>query len=187
MSIKPSEKQNQVPEDEQPRNRLDATIIKVGNTLSLLFIFTVMISFYEVVMRYVFNAPTIWVHETASFIGGSLFVIGGLYAFASNKHVRVVLIYDIVSQRARHYLNLVHNIIGIIFSSCMAYGAYTLAENAWFSPLGELRLTTSGSAWNPPFPALLKGIIFISFCILTIQFILHFIAEIKALRKHNNV
>jgi len=41
MSTKQSEKQNQVPEDEQPRNLLDAVIIKIGNTLSLLFIFTV--------------------------------------------------------------------------------------------------------------------------------------------------
>lgn len=187
MSIKEPAKQNQVPEDEQPRNLLDACIIKMGNWLSLLFIFTVFISFYEVIMRYIFDSPTIWVHETASFIGGSLFVIGGLYAFASDKHVRVVLIYDIVSQRTRHYLNLVHNIIGITFSGLMAWGAYTLTESAWFSPLGELRLNTSGSAWNPPFPALLKAIIFISFCILTIQFLLHLIAEIKALKEHNNV
>ncbi|WP_022942354.1 TRAP transporter small permease subunit [Psychromonas hadalis] len=182
-----SVKQNEVPADEQPRNLLDAAIIKLGNWLSLLFIFTVFISFYEVVMRYIFNSPTIWVHETASFIGGSLFVIGGLYAFASNKHVRVVLIYDIVSKRTRRYLNLVHHIFGITFSSLMAYGAYTLAESAWFSPVGELRLNTSGSAWNPPFPALLKAVIFISFCILTIQFLLHLISEIKALLEHSNV
>ncbi|HEY7867030.1 MAG TPA: TRAP transporter small permease subunit [Psychromonas sp.] len=175
------------PEDEQPKNKLDAAIINASNWLSLLFIFTVLISFYEVVMRYVFDSPTIWVHETASFIGGSLFVIGGLYAFAANKHVRVVLIYDVVSERTRQYLNLVHHIIGIMFSALMAYGAYTLAENAWFSPSGELRLNTSGSAWNPPFPALLKAIIFISFCILTIQFLLHLIAEIKVLRKHSHV
>ena len=174
-------------EDEQPKNKLDAAILKVSNWLSMLFIFTVFISFYVVVMRYAFNSPTIWVHETASFIGGSLFVIGGLYAFASNKHVRVVLIYDVVSQRTRHYLNLLHHIIGIIFSALMTYGAYTLVESAWFSPLGELRLNTSGSAWNPPFPALLKAVILISFCILTIQFLLHLIAEIKALRKHSHV
>ncbi|HEY5715745.1 MAG TPA: TRAP transporter small permease subunit [Psychromonas sp.] len=187
MSTKQPIAQHQPPEEEQPKNGLDAVIIKLGNWLSLLFIFTVFISFYEVVMRYVFDSPTIWVHETASFIGGSLFVIGGLYAFASNKHVRVVLIYDVVSARTRHYLNLVHHLIGITFSALMAYGAYTLAESAWFSPNGELRLNTSGSAWNPPFPALLKAIVFIAFCILTVQFLLHLIAEIKALRKHKNV
>jgi len=187
MSINQAEERREVPEDEQPRNLLDAVIIKLGNWLSLLFIFTAFISFYEVMMRYVFDSPTIWVHETASFIGGSLFVFGGLYAFASDKHVRVVLIYDIVSSRTRHYLNLIHNLIGITFSALMAYGAYTLAESAWFSPAGELRLNTSGSAWNPPFPALLKAIIVISFCILTIQFLLHLIAEIKALRKHSSI
>jgi TRAP-type mannitol/chloroaromatic compound transport system permease small subunit len=187
MSIKHPVPDHQAPEDEQPKNKLDATIINVGNWLSLLFIFTVFISFYEVVMRYAFDSPTIWVHETASFIGASLFVIGGLYAFAADKHVRVVLIYDVVSQRTRHYLNLVHHIIGITFSAFMTYGAYTLAKNAWFSPSGELRLNTSGSAWNPPFPALLKAIIVLAFCILTVQFLLHLIAEIKVLRKHSHV
>lgn len=187
MSIKQSEKQDEVIDDDQPQNILDAAIIKIGNLLSLLFVFTVFISFYEVVMRYVFNSPTIWVHETASFIGGSLFVIGGLYALAANKHVRVVLIYDLVSQRTRHWLNIVHHVFGITFSGFMTYGAYTLVESAWFSPLGELRLNTSGSAWNPPFPAFLKAIIFIAFCILTIQFSLHLISEIKVLRKHSNV
>ena len=187
MPSKQTATQHQPPEDEQPKNKLDAAILKFGNSLSLLFIFTAFISFYEVVMRYVFDSPTIWVHETASFIGGSLFVFGGLYAFAANKHVRVVLIYDIVSTRTRQYLNLVHHVIGTTFSALMAYGAYTLSESAWFSPAGELRLNTSGSAWNPPFPALLKAIIFISFCILTVQFLLHLIAEIKALRKHSNV
>ncbi|UTM56855.1 TRAP transporter small permease subunit [Photobacterium sp. CCB-ST2H9] len=168
---------------EKPRNCLDAAIVKIGNLLSLLFIFTVIISFYEVLMRYVFDAPTIWVHETASFIGGSLFIVGGLYALATDKHVRVVLLYDMVSPRTRQYLNVFHHIMGLLFSVLMAWASYTMAHEAWLTPWGELRLETSGSAWNPPFPALLKGIIFVCLCVLSVQFLLHLIAEIRGLRK----
>ncbi|MBW3695621.1 TRAP transporter small permease [Vibrio sp. T187] len=173
--------------EEQPRNLLDKWILKLGNALSLLFIITVVISFYEVLMRYVFDSPTTWVHETASFIGGALFVFGGIYSFANNKHVRVVLIYDYVSNRTRRYLNLVHHVVGLAFAGMMAYAAYVMAEGAWFTPWGEFRLETSGSSLNPPFPALLKGIIFVTLCVLVVQFILHLIQEIQGLRKNNDV
>ncbi|MGR5348320.1 TRAP transporter small permease subunit [Vibrio mediterranei] len=173
--------------DEEPRNLLDRAVIWLSKLLSWLFIFTVLISFYEVVMRYVFNAPTTWVHETASFIGGSLFIIGGIYAFAANKHVRVVLIYDSVSKQTRKYLNLVHHIVGLTFAGMLAHASYTMAQEAWFTPWGELRLETSGSVLNAPYPALLKGLIFVVLCVLVVQFSLHLIQELIGLRKKNDV
>ncbi|OEF27287.1 TRAP transporter small permease subunit [Vibrio rumoiensis] len=173
--------------EDAPKNKLDACIIKISHFLSLLFIFTVFISFYEVLMRYVFDAPTTWVHETASFIGGSLFVVGGIYAFATDKHVRVVLIYDAVSQRTRRYLNMFHHIVGLAFASMMAWASFTMVESSWFTPWGDFRLETSGSYFNPPYPALLKALIFIVFCVLFVQFILHIIHEIKGLRNHKDV
>jgi TRAP-type C4-dicarboxylate transport system permease small subunit len=173
----------QSPKDDEPKTFLDKIVVKVSHFLSLFFLFTVIISFYEVVMRYVFNAPTTWVHETASFVGGSLFIVGGIYAFATNKHVRVVLVYDSVSQQTRKYLNIVHHIFGLAFSSMLAYAAYQLSHEAWFTPWGDLRLETSGSVLNAPYPALLKGLIFLCLCILVAQFLLHLIHEITHLRK----
>jgi TRAP-type mannitol/chloroaromatic compound transport system permease small subunit len=169
-----------------PQNRLDKLIAKVSELLSLLFVFTVIISFYEVISRYVFDAPTIWVHESASFIGGSLFVIGGAYALATDKHVRVVLIYDSVSPRTRHYLNIFHHLAGLLFTGLLTYAAWQMVTNSWLTPWGELRLETSGTAWNPPFPALLKGLILFTVCLMMIQFVLHLINEIKALKEENN-
>ncbi len=183
---------NQTPPDsqdssEQPRNALDRLIYKLGNMLSLLFIFTVAISFYEVLMRYLFNAPTIWVHETASFLGGCLFVYGGIYALSTNKHVRVVLIYDLVSNRVRRWLNVFHHIMGIIFSGLLSWAAYQMVQDSWFTPFGDIRLETSGSAFDPSFPALVKGMIFVTLCIMFIQFILHLLQELNGLRKQDNV
>lgn len=171
---------------EMPKNTLDKLIAKISELFSLLFVFTVIISFYEVLSRYVFDAPTIWVHETASFIGGSLFVIGGAYALATDKHVRVVLIYDSVSQKTKHYLNLFHHLAGLLFSGLLTYAAWQMVTNSWFTPWGEMRLETSGTAWNPPFPALLKGLILFTVGLMFVQFVLHLINEIKELKEESD-
>ncbi|WP_428773890.1 TRAP transporter small permease subunit [Vibrio sp.] len=171
---------------EMPKNTLDKVIAKLSEILSLLFVFTVIISFYEVASRYLFNAPTIWVHESASFIGGALFVLGGAYALATDKHVRVVLIYDAVSEKTKHYLNIFHHLAGLLFSGLLTYAAWQMVTNSWLTPWGEVRLETSGTAWNPPFPALLKGLILVTVVLMFIQFTLHLINEIQELKEDDN-
>ena len=90
-------------------------------------------------MRYAFNAPTTWVHETASFIGGSLFIVGGIYAFAANKHVRVVSnLRFCVFEQTRKYLNTLFTIIvGLAFAGMLAYASYCDgSKESWYAPVG---------------------------------------------------
>lgn len=174
--------------DEQehaPKNPLDRALKYLGDAASLLFVLTVIISFYEVVMRYLFNSPTTWVHETASFLGGILFVLGGSYALATNRHVRVVLIYDSVSEKTKKILNVFHHLMGMLFTSLMIYASYHMMTSSWLSPLGGIRLETSGSAWDPAFPAYTKLFILVIFIVMFFQFLLHLIQEVNELRSKN--
>lgn len=162
---------------------LDRAMDWLGNKLSLIFLIIVVITAYEVFVRYLLNAPTFWVHELAMFLGGSLFVIGGAYALATDKHVRVVLIYDNVAPKHKRYLNIFHHIMGLIFSVLMAWASYRMAKEAWFKPTGELSLESSGTAWDTHFPAYLKAIICLTMIVLCLQFTLKLIAEVRALLK----
>jgi TRAP-type mannitol/chloroaromatic compound transport system permease small subunit len=180
MSTEKSDPHNDT--DHQPKNWLDKIMFKLGDAASVFFLFTVVITFYEIVMRYVFNAPTIWVHETATFIGGVLFVLGGSYALATNRHVRVVLLYDSVSKRTQKLLNIFHHIMGLIFTASLIYASYFMADGAFYTPWGEPRLETSGSAWDPAYPAYTKLIILIVFIIMFFQFLLHLIQELVGIR-----
>lgn len=164
-------------------NSLDRGIVWLGSKLSILFAVVAVISTYEIIMRYVFDDPTFWVHETATFIGASLFIFGGLYAFATDKHVRVVLIYDSVSERTQCWMRILHHLLGLGFSGMMLYAGWTMAHKAVLTPWGALRLETSGSAWNPPFPAYLKVFILVAFAVLTLQLVLHLIRDLRQLRK----
>jgi len=60
-----------------------------------------------------------------------------------------------------------------------------MTEGAWYAPWGEMRLETSGSAWDPAYPALLKALIFGTLCLMSVQFVLHLIQEIHGLVKKN--
>ncbi|MBW0147723.1 TRAP transporter small permease subunit [Marinobacter arenosus] len=158
---------------------LDRAIVWLGKRLSLVFALIVLVSFYEIVRRYVFDAPTLWVHETVTFAGATLFVLGGLYALATDRHVRIVLIYDAVSPRVQRWLRVVHHLFGLAFCSMMLYASWFMAKEAVRAPWGGWRLETSGSAWNPPFPALLKVIILVAILVMTIQFVLHLIRDLR--------
>ncbi|MBS9777155.1 MAG: TRAP transporter small permease subunit [Gammaproteobacteria bacterium] len=166
---------------------LDKAIDWLGAQLSIIFLFIVGISTYEVVMRYCFDAPTYWVHELAMFLGGSLFIIGGAYALANDKHVRVALFYDRASPKIRSLLNIFHNIMGIFFAGIMSWAAYQMTYESWFKPWGDMVLETSGTAWDTHFPAYLKMVILMTMATLFIQFFLKFVNELRLLVRGNHV
>ncbi|MCG2580211.1 MAG: TRAP transporter small permease subunit [Marinobacter sp.] len=158
---------------------LDRAIVWLGQKLSLVFAVIVLVSFYEIIRRYAFDAPTLWVHETVTFAGATLFVLGGLYALATDRHVRIVLVYDAVSPRAQRWLRVVHHLLGLAFCGMLLFASWSMATEAVLAPWGDWRLETSGSAWNPPFPAFLKVIILVAVAVMTLQFLLHLVRDLR--------
>lgn len=161
------------------RTRLDAAIEWCGRGLAWLVFIAMAISVLEVISRYVFDSPTSWVHETTVFMIAIIFALGGPAAMARDKHIRVRLIYDAVSPRARRWLDVFNGVITLGFAGGMSYAAYVLFWRASHSPLGDWQLERSGTSWNPPFPALTKGIILVALVIMTVQTVLHIIHALR--------
>jgi hypothetical protein len=61
----------------------------------------------------------------------------------------------------------------------LLFASWSMATEAVLAPWGGWRLETSGSAWNPPFPALLKVVILIAVAVMTLQFVLHLIRDLR--------
>lgn len=152
--------------------RFGQVIDWIGPYVSWLFLVSMVIIFFEVVMRYVFNSPTIWVHETTTFLTGICFIYGGAYCLARDRHIRVVLIYDAVPTHVRRWLDLVISIIGFISACFLSYAAWTVVVRALFDPAGRIRLERTGSAWNPPYPAILKTFLLVMLIVIAIQFLI---------------
>ena len=161
------------------RTRLDAAIEWCGRGLAWLVFVAMGISVVEVISRYVFDSPTSWVHETTVFLIAIIFAIGGPVALARDKHIRVRLIYDAVSAKTRRRLDIFNSVITLLFAGGMTYAAYVLFWRASHNPFGEWSLERSGTSWNPPFPALTKGVIMIALVLMTLQTVLHLIHAIR--------
>lgn len=154
-------------------------VLKLGHIFAAMFLLSMAILIFEVVMRYVFNRPTIWVHETTIFLCAICFVFGGLHSVSRNGHIRVVLLYDYVGDRVRRILDIV------IYTMCgLATGMFSVAlwptvVKSFYAPTGEFRMITSGSAWDPAYPTYLRAFLFVVLIAMTVQFALFVINALR--------
>ncbi|RPJ17482.1 MAG: TRAP transporter small permease subunit, partial [Deltaproteobacteria bacterium] len=66
------------------------------------FIFPMVFSLvFEVVARYLFNAPTIWAGDVSQILYGMFFMLGSAYALQRQQHIRTDFIYGKWSIRTR--------------------------------------------------------------------------------------
>jgi C4-dicarboxylate transporter DctQ subunit len=152
--------------------RLGWAITRVARLFAVGILIAMAVLVLEIFLRYVFNSPTTWAHETTTFLSAVTFIFGGLYCVARNSHIRVVLLYDIVGARLRNLLDVLISIACLCASVFFAWAAWLMAMKATFRPDGSFFLETSGSAWNSPAPALLKLFLLLVLVTMSFQFLL---------------
>ena len=158
-------------------NLLDQLIIKFGTIIAILFAIATLISFFEIFMRYLFNSPTIWVHETTILLVAISFIYGGTYCLAQKSHIKINILYTIFEKNTKviKFLNILSSFLIMVFSIAISYTAFITTKESLFTPLGIFKLETSGSAWNPPIPPILNLTLLFSTILMFIQSTLHFI------------
>lgn len=159
---------------------IDRIFIRLGHFVSILFLVVVCISFFEVIMRYVFNSPTLWVHETTSFLVSLALLFGGISCYAAEKHIAMTFIANSFPVMIRWYTVLFVEACTLLFAIMMTYGAFLSAKDAFISPFGTFRMQTSGSALDMPYPALNKGFFFLTCIMLTFLVVLHLLRHLMS-------
>ena len=152
--------------DEEPdsaRGWVDTLIRTLGEKTSYAFLLAVVLTVYEVVLRYFFNAPTTWVHEVSIFLTASCFIIAGSYTLQRRDHIRISLVIDSVSPRARHRLDVVNAIVSLYFLVALAYGAALQAGKS----LAVMERT--GTASDLPLTVTLKSLLFVGVVLMVLQ------------------
>ena len=99
---------------------------------------------------------------------------------ARNSHIRVKVLYDSAGPRLKCWMDRFNDLLTLIFCLTMSYAAFHMFWGASHNPLGEWSLERSGTSWNPPFPAMVKGMILFALVLMTLQACLHLWESIKA-------
>ncbi len=125
----------------------------LGEFMAPLFLVAVLISVYEVVLRYAFNAPTVWVHETTVLLSAACFLVSGLYTLERGEHIRITVLSERFppwAQRAADWLGF---LLAVLFLGALAWGGW----KAGWEALSNWQ--TTATALDSPTPAILRPLI----------------------------
>lgn len=100
---------------------------------------------FEIIMRYVFNMPTIWVHEVGVYMFGTMWVLGGGVTLLKKSMVNMEVFYVRLSPRAEAIIDL------CTFIFTFGFVAIVLWKSGIIGWESLLRLERSGTAWNAPY------------------------------------
>ncbi|MGE4532999.1 TRAP transporter small permease subunit [Halomonas sp.] len=176
----PVEVHKQVEAQGPERTALDRLVARGARGAAWLVLIAMGISVVEVFLRYGFNNPTSWVHESVVFLVAVSFALGGPAALARNAHIRVRVLYDSAGPRLKCWMDRFNDLVTLGFCLAMSYAAFHMFWRASHNPLGEWQLERSGTSWNPPFPALVKGMILFALALMTLQAALHLVQSLRA-------
>ena len=133
--------------------------------------FIVVIIFYEVVMRYIFAAPTLWVNEMSLWVAGGIYLTAGLYSMQQRSHIRIFILYDMAPKWLQRVFDILSVICVCIFAFAVIWGGYGEAYSKF------MRWETFGTAFDPPIPATIKPLILITLVLLALQAISNLIYD----------
>ena len=155
--------------DEYPA--IDRIAMFIGRVTMLLIAIVVCVMMYEVILRYVFERPTLWANEMSLWLAGFVFILAGFYAMQQRSHIRIYLLYDMFPRAVQRICDTVSTVLIVGFAFFLVYGGYGEAKAKM------LRWETFGTAFDPPIPATLKPLVLIVVILVAIQSVLNLIAD----------
>ncbi|RBW48843.1 TRAP transporter small permease subunit [Marinobacter sp. F3R11] len=134
---------------------IDWTSEKSGEFVSFWTINAVVFYFFEVVMRYVFNQPTIWVHEASFLLLGMQYLLAGAFAMLHGAHVRVDVMYNLLPVRGRIGMDIFTSMFFFVFALVLMHTSWTFFENSYV--MNETTVETWGIQYWPVKGMMLVG------------------------------
>ena len=101
-----------------------------GYLASALFIAIGFIISYEVIMRYLFNSPTVWVNEISRFLQIWATYLALTYSFDRKEFIRITVLYDKLNEAGKKVLDFISAIFILTFSSFVLYFGWLIAYDS---------------------------------------------------------
>lgn len=147
-----------------------------GKSISFLIIVLNLVIGYEVIARYLLNAPTKWAHEASGMLFGTYIVIGGAYILLNKGHVNMDIFYNRLSKRHKALLDIITFWVFAFFCAALLWKGW---ERAWYS---LKTMEHSSTIWGPPlYP--IKLVLPIGAFLLLLQGIANFTRDVITLVK----
>lgn len=151
---------------------IDRIALFVGRIAMMLILLMTGIMLYEVALRYLFSAPTLWANELTLWIAGFVFLLSGFYAMQQRCYIRIFIIYDLVPRPIQHLFDIISVVLIWVFTVGLIFGSYKQIFVTKF-----YRWEMFGTAFDPPIPATLQPMILIMMALIAVQALLNLIND----------
>ena len=111
---------------------IESLSIWIGRAFGWCILILTLSVAYEVFVRYVLNAPTVWAFDMMVQMYGALFLMAGPYALAQDTHVRADVIYRFLPPRWQARLDFLLYIL-FFFPGMLAlfWFGWEIASDSW--------------------------------------------------------
>lgn len=118
---------------------------KFGWFVAFLMLPMIAIMVYEVIMRYFFNAPSLWAFEISLFMYGAYIALAGGYTLLVKGHVNVDIIWGRLPLRWRSIVDVVTAALFFLFVGVLFKESLEATVQSWQV------METTMTWWGPPY------------------------------------
>ncbi|QBF34312.1 TRAP transporter small permease subunit [Thalassococcus sp. S3] len=152
----------------------DRLAVFIGRITMMLVVVLCCVMLYEVFVRYVLNAATLWANELSLWLAGFIFLCAGLYAMQQRSHIRIFLLYDYCPRSVQRLFDCISTFLIVVFAFFLVFGGYGEAFDKFY------RWETFGTAFDPPIPATIKPAVLIVISLVALQAVVNLISDWNA-------
>ncbi len=111
--------------------KIEALIERIGSIASFLILFILAFITFEVVARYAFNSPTIWVWPVSRQFFGVFVLIAGSYALIHKQHIRIEVFYDHFPPAMKTVIRWLSLLAALCFLGSLLWKGGVMGLDAW--------------------------------------------------------
>jgi len=127
---------------------------KLSQILSYCVLLMVTLSFFSIAIHFIFNTIFIPIQEIIVYLHSTVFMLGIVYAFHHDKHVRIDIFYQNYSPKKQQLINRLGLIFLFIpFFTFMIYSSFDYVMASWS------KLEKSPESGGLPFVFVLKSLL----------------------------
>lgn len=141
-----------------PAGAIGRVSVFIGKMCGPFYLTAILLSVYEVFLRYALNAPTSWTSETIMMLVATAWFLCVGAVTQQRRHITVTTMELLIGEKLWHRLSKLAIALSMLAVSGLIYAGWNPMV-ATLKKAAEGYMVTSGSAFDPPVPTYLKVMI----------------------------
>lgn len=147
----------------------------VGLSVAHFYLVCALITAHEVVLRYVFNSPTLWAFEVVMVVCASAWALSGGYVTMRRNHIAITVVYQYTKGWLRWWLDLFIQVVSLGAMCILGYAVWPMMRESLHT------LERSGTSFNSPEPTIIKTLLFTGVVLYGVQTLANLIRHFEGI------